>query len=278
MIVRGILKNHFYHAASTLYGLVSNPGLRRFEDLKQIARRCDIADMLATSVAEHYVGECPTTSRMANNIKPYLLSIGHFYENYRAGLINVPPRQARDRSFSSRVEQEILNRCYNRQTAQRICLTHHLLDEMLVQKFGRDRIFRLVPLEDFMELLWRPNIEFYLFGGLEMIKDILTHPRPCDRFNYTLSHLLKTTLEPCDFAEATTPIVNLPPSVLGPRLERAAFVQIYRLLPPEPVLEVSTAIAMAGLHPLSVDKERAMNEEFLEYLKSYEGEEPELVN
>lgn len=44
VIIRGFLRNPFYHTISTLYDTVSTPGPLQFECLKQIARRCDIVE------------------------------------------------------------------------------------------------------------------------------------------------------------------------------------------------------------------------------------------
>lgn len=88
-IVRGILKNDYYHTASALYGTISVYGPLKFKSLKDIARHCHIAEILANSIAEHHVGQgLPTTIRMGKNIRPYLLSIGHFFEQYCTGLAN----------------------------------------------------------------------------------------------------------------------------------------------------------------------------------------------
>ena len=80
-IVRGILQSHSYHTASTIYSIVPATGILEFGEPKEIARRCDFAEMLASSIAEHPVGQgSATTLKMAKNIKQYLLSLGHIYE------------------------------------------------------------------------------------------------------------------------------------------------------------------------------------------------------
>lgn len=53
----------------------------RFEGLKYIAHRCDIAEMLAISIAEHQAEQSfITTIRMAKKIKPYVLALGFFFD------------------------------------------------------------------------------------------------------------------------------------------------------------------------------------------------------
>lgn len=88
-VIGSILKNHFYHTASKLYDVVFTPGPLRFGCLKHIARRCYIADILATSIAEHHVGHgLATTIRMGTETGPYLLSLGNFFEIYPKVLAN----------------------------------------------------------------------------------------------------------------------------------------------------------------------------------------------
>ncbi|KAF6219171.1 hypothetical protein HO133_004996 [Letharia lupina] len=112
---------------------------------------------------------------------------------------------------------DILKTNYNETTVQRICLTHELLNQIIDQKFiGRELT------------IWYPlpvartppgTVDNFTFGGLEMVKDIVTHPRWNDRLNI---------------------------EVFGfPRVEPA--------------------------------EELDMSRDFLEHLRSYNGEEPKLV-
>lgn len=88
-IIRGVLKNHFCQTASKLYDVAFTPGPLRFGCLKHIACRCYIADILATSIAEHHVGHgLATTTRMGTETGPYLLSLGNFFEIYPKVLAN----------------------------------------------------------------------------------------------------------------------------------------------------------------------------------------------
>ena len=225
-IIREILRNHFYHAAAILYGILSAPGKRKFKDLKQIARRCDIADMLATSVAERHLGQGFTTmTRMAKNVKPYILSMGHFFERYRLGLANYTPASHHAQSLplplpllppASRTEQGILRKHYNGHTAQRVCLTYHLLNDILVQKIYdiRAAFRRLVS---YLRLsLSEPTSNICTSCGLEMPTHILTHPRLDDRLSFIMSHYIKTTPVRIPAQATNIPVVALPPSVLGP--------------------------------------------------------------
>ena len=86
-IIRGILRNRFYHTASTFFGKASAPRPLVFEDLKQIARRCDIADMLATPFGEHQVGQGSTTAlRRAGSVRPHCLWMADLSVIYRIPL------------------------------------------------------------------------------------------------------------------------------------------------------------------------------------------------
>ena len=86
------------------------------------------------SIAEHHGGQdLATIVRTGKNIRPYLLSLGHFFEEYRTGLasyINNPFYAPSYRTFDARVQGEMLETKYNEQTVQRICLTYKFLNRM----------------------------------------------------------------------------------------------------------------------------------------------------
>ena len=50
-------------------------------------RRCQIAEALVQAIGIHYVKNDPVVRKaLAKNIKPYVLALGHFFEEYRSGL------------------------------------------------------------------------------------------------------------------------------------------------------------------------------------------------
>lgn len=158
---------------------------------------------------------------------------------------------------------------------QRICLTYKLLNEILNQKLSLSTR-RLVPL---IEMLGLDNVGMFTFGGLEMIKDIVTHTRLNDRLKYTFSHFCKTTTNPPRLINEESLPVALPPSVLGPRLSEVKTLKIWRQLyfsVPHPILDVCN-IEVHGFSEVEPAEELDMNRDFLEYLKLYDGEEPKLV-
>ncbi|CAF9936457.1 hypothetical protein IMSHALPRED_010766 [Imshaugia aleurites] len=280
-IIRGVLKNPYYRTASTLDRTIPASGPLRFESLRYIARRRDIAEMLATSIAEHHVrGGSRKKTRMAANIIPYLLCLGHFFEAYRECLANYTPRPGYVSKFSpgTTTEGKILQTNYNKQAVQRICMTFGLLNDMLDQAFvrGIPNIGEQIPHLSFM-----PNpvhADIYTFGGLEMVKDILTHPRMKDRRRYAASHFAKTTPAPVPVHHGIKRTVALPPSVLGRRLDMATTRKICDLLPfSHHILDVG-GVFIFGLFPrVGLSEEIDMKKKFLKYLKSYKGEEPSVV-
>lgn len=277
-IVRGVLKNVYYHTASTLYGgSASATGPLRFECLKYIARRCSIVEMLAISVAEHHVGQgLATTIRMGENLRPYLLALGHFFEEFRIGLPKFPSGSP---PAPAKVEGEILEANYNEQTVQRMCLTYKILNQILDQKFMverptiRDQLPVALPW-----LRYHPSapVDMFIFGGLEMVKDMMTHPRLIDRRVYAASHFSKTTPAPIPMVGDDSVAVALPPSVLGRRLSLRTTRQINVLFPVSGPLQLRS-LEYSGFSRVEAAEELDMDRDFLEYLKSYDGEEPKLV-
>ena len=77
--------------------------------------------MLAITIAEHHVGQGrATTVKMGENLRPYLLAVGHFFEEFRIGLPKFPsgspPTPAKVfLSAPAKVEGEILEANYNEQ-------------------------------------------------------------------------------------------------------------------------------------------------------------------
>ena len=278
-VIGSILKNHFYHTASKLYDVVFTPGPLRFGCFKHIARRCYIADILATSIAEHHVGHgLATKTRLGTENGPYLLSLEHFFEIHRKVPTNYtssPSYAPSFRSYSAKMAGEILKTNYNETTVQRICLTHELLNQIIDQKFiGRELT------------IWYPlsvartppgTVDNITFGGLEMVKDIVTHPRRYDRLKYVASHFSKTTTAPIPRVNGEPLAVALPPSVLGHRLNTATSHRICKLLPVySPILQIRS-IEVFGFPRVEPAEELDMSRDFLEHLKSYNGEEPKLV-
>lgn len=278
-IVRGILKNHCYHTASTLYSIIPAIGPLEFGELKEIARRCDIAEMLASSIAEHHVGQgSGTTIRMAKNIKPYLLSLGHFYEEYRRAVVEYRrlPRRLElfGRGPGLGLEAVILKKNYNAQTEQRICLTYKLLNQILDQKFV-DRQDSL-PSNDRTRPYPVP-VDMFIFGGLELVKDI-THRRSHDRLEFIFSHFSKTTAATMPVIREQSLEVAPPSSVVGNRLTISTTIRTWDLSPLRPtflaVRRIKDKHAFVLVDPT---EEMTMTQDFLEYLKSHDGEEPKLV-
>ena len=277
-IVRGILKNHCYHTASKLYSTIPATGPLEFGDLKKIARRCDIAEMLASSIAEHHVGHgSATTLKMAKNIKPYLLSLGYFYEKYRRALgeyRRIHPHHKSPNLIP--LEAQTLGG-YNAQTEERICLTYKMLNQILDQKFFDRRI----PIWDQPP---RPTsrpyvvpIDMFIFGGLEMVKDI-THPRSHDRLEFIFSHFSKTTGATMPFLRGQSLEVALPSSISGNRLTVSTTVRSFDLLPlHQTFLAVRRIKGEHAYFLVGATEEVTMNQDFLEYLKLHDGEEPRLV-
>ena len=269
-IVRGILKNPFYYTTWTLCSIIPPTEPLAFGNLTYVARRCDIAETLASSIAEYHVGQGPaTTIRMAKNIKPYLLSLGHFFENHGQALANFSFTFSDPwlRPPGIKSEIELLTQDYNEQTVQRICLTYKLLKQILCQKLsdGWPSIRRFTPIPAAVGML--------TFGGLEMIKDIVTHPRLNDRLKYVVSYFAKATSAPV-LVVGGQALAALPPSFLGPRLTidkilriglHALYVLDFRLM------------EMCGFPRVDRAEEVVRNQNFLEYLKSYDGEEPKLL-
>ena len=210
--------------------------------------------------------------------------MGHFFEKYRLGLANSTPTFHHAQSLplpllppSSRIERGTLRKNYNVHTAQRVCLTYHLLNDILAQKIHDIGAAFRVQVSYLMLSLSEPTYHICTFCGLEMLKDILTHPRTDDRLSFIMSHYIKTTPAVISASGANIRVVAFHPSVLGPRLSWATMKKLLMLLPMDQILKVSL-IRRSGLPPLSIDDVKVMKEEFLEYLKSYEGEEPKLGN
>lgn len=278
-VIGSILNNHFYHTASKFYDVVFTPGPLRFGCLKHIACRCYIADILATSIEEHRVGHgLATTTRIGTETGPYLLSLGHIFEIYRkapANYTSSPSYAPSVRSYSAKMAGEILKAIYNEKTVQPICLMYKHLNQIIDQKFiGRELT------------IWYPlpvartppgTIDNFTFGGLEMVKDIVTHPRWYDRLKYIASHFSKTTTAPIPRVNGEPLAVAIPSSVLGHRLNTATSHRICNLLSVySPILQIRS-IEVFGFPRVEPAEELDMSRDFLEHLKSYNGEEPKLV-
>ncbi|KAL9076295.1 MAG: hypothetical protein Q9161_001011 [Pseudevernia consocians] len=268
-IVRGTLENPFYYTASTLYSVLRPTGPLELGNLINIAHRCEIAEMLASSIAERHVGQgSAVTTRMAKNVMPYVLSIGHFFEEFGSALGDLTPTHSAPwlPSPGITLEGEILTRNYNDQTVQRMCLTYKLSKEILEPKFlGRE--FPIVRLwirpRDNVSGPAAATIDMFTFGSLEMIKDI----------GYFVKRM--STLVPAVGPQAPA---ALPPSGWGPWWTLDKILRSCSLLPPARGILDVRHIEKTELPKVDSDeKEVAMDLEFLEYLKSYDGEMPKVV-
>ena len=109
-----------------------------------------------------------------------------------------------------------------------------------------------------------------------MVKDMMTHPRLIDRRVYAASHFSKTTPAPIPMVGDHSIAVALPPSVLGRRLSLQSTRQISVLFPVSDPLQLRS-LEYSGFSRVEPAEELDMDRDFLEYLKSYDGEEPKLV-
>ena len=284
-----ILGNRDYQTITALYGTVqATPGPLFFQCL----RRCEIAEALVQTIAKHYVRRKPLMRKaLAKNVKPYVLSLGHFFEEFRSGLVNHvngPLYRGSNPMLADRLELQILSTYYNRETAQRICLTYTMINRILSQRFsGRFAIRMCKGARPFGPSFNVPN-DIYTFGGLELVKDIVTRVRPVN--DSVASHLAKMVTNP----EGTVyGFVPLPPSVPGLPLSWDTTLKIRDLLPFQrsrfpfwdPSFFDPPRLTSPLWHPSFFDpppntreEERSLNREFWKYLKSYQGMGSELVN
>lgn len=110
-----------------------------------------------------------------------------------------------------------------------------------------------------------------------MVEDIVTHPRWNNRLKYVASHFSKTTTAPIPRVNGELLAVALPPSVLGRRLNTATSHRICNLLPVySPTLQIRSIEAF-GFPRVEPAEELDMSRDFLEHLKSDNGEESKLV-
>ena len=109
-----------------------------------------------------------------------------------------------------------------------------------------------------------------------MVKDMMTHPRLIDRRVYAASHFSKTTPATIPMIGDHSIAVALPPSVLGRRLSLQSTRQISVLFPVSDPLQLRN-LEYSGFSRVEPAEELDMDRDFLEYLKSYDGEEPKLV-
>ena len=79
-----ILGNGDYQTITALYGTLQ---AARGPLFFQCLRRCEIAEALVQAIAKHHVRRNPLLRKvLAKNVKPYVLTLGHFFEEYRSGL------------------------------------------------------------------------------------------------------------------------------------------------------------------------------------------------
>ena len=284
-IIHGILRNRYYNTVSTLHGVGPASGQLSFNFLKFMVRRCEIAEILAMTIAERHVEEGFEARKiMACNIKPYLLAQGHFFEKFRTGIADHANNHLftpSDPSVRARLQGEILKGKYNGRTYHRMWLTHFILNR-IYSDFSGLLFYALDEISPEEELLLPllhtcEPIDLYLFCGLEIFKDVLVQPDWKAACRIGASHFAKMTQIPTK----RDSIVALPPSVLGLPLSRATVSKIHELFPVMDQGQTSPLRLVPGCPiphlPTHGGKVESL-EAFLEYLKTYEGEEPELVH
>ena len=278
-IIYGIVRNQYYVSAP-LYGIVqSSPQPPTLKHLKSMERRYATVDTLANAIAHHYVenNDHEKKNRMAHNLRPYLLALGHFFEVYRSGLVNYTDSPYCVDSFSdfvTRLESEIFATYYNEKTAQRIFSTYTMINQILSQRLNGG----------YATLDGRPsrrsknlnNGVTYIFGGLELVTHFLTLIRSV---HHTVnSHLAKIETAP----RRVDSVAPIPPFILDAPLSREKMFQVRKLVFSQAISFHSLPLTNQPLSswppvpPLTEIQIEAMGREFLKEMESYTGEEPEL--
>ena len=274
-ILSRLLENDDVQTVCALYGprrFASSPA-----SLIRYLRRCQIAEALAQAIGSHYVNEDLVARKaLAKNIKPYILAVGHFFEEYRSGLashVNSARYRGHYPEFADRLEAQILHTYYNKETIQRISLTYRMINQILAQSFSGSREFYLSQRsKPLFPLFERPH-DLYTFGGIELVTDVLTNPRSID--SSVASHLAKMTTAPGQVDD----VVALPSSVLSPPLSWDTTLKIRDLFP---LAWARTRVPLMdptfSYPPPSTDDEvEVLSGDFLDDLKSSSGKRRELV-
>ena len=270
-----LLENDDVQAVCALYGPLGSASSPAF--LIRCLGRCQTVEALSQAIGSHFVKKDPVMRKaVAKNIKPYVLALGHFFEEYRSGLashVNSDLYRGYNPEFADRLEYQILQAYFNRETMQRMRLTHNLVNRILIQRFfGRGGNDLWQDLDTLCPVFDIPH-DIYTFGGLELVTDIVTRVRSVD--SPIATHLVKMTTAHGE----VDGLMALPSSVLGLRLSWDTTLRIRDLFP---FARARCFFSLKGPTsryppPDTHDKAEVLNRDFLDDLKSYRGTGPELM-
>ena len=275
-ILSRLLESADIETVCALYGPLRSASSPAF--FLRCLRRCQIAEVLAQAIAKHYVKRNPLVREtLTTNIKPYVLALGHFFEEYRSGLASHADSalyRGYNPKYADRLERQILQTSYNQETMQRICLTYKMINRILARRFsGGSEVYLSQRLESLCPIFSLPH-DVYTFGGLELVTDIVTRVRSADAS--VALHLSKMTTAP----GKVDGVLALSQSVLGPPLSWSTTLRIHDLFPFAwaracfPLMDATFSYPP----PSTRDEEIVLRRDFLNDLKSYRGKGPELTN
>ena len=277
------------YTANRLYHSLYQPGNHDLQYLFRIARKCDIAKQLAIALAARFQttgypsssnsqlsGKCmdgASYRRFVKNIVPYILALDHFLECYRDALVSYVPDSRLANSLWSptfKVELSLLPRKYNRETVYRMCSLFGILKNILDQKIStpiRNDDGRLIQMSG---STYNGDADFFTFGGIEAIKDIMERSEKEECLSILKDH----------FARACPDLFSrdhaLPTSTLS-KVDRAGAEKLCRSLPPA----ICQVLDLGCVWWYGFLQERCCGEQelhrFCDHLTSYEGDEPELI-
>ena len=255
-----------------------------------MARRCDGARSLAFLVAQSQLidsirdsvcnsrravvapNQACSTTKVAENVYPYIIAMFHFFEKYRAALATSAPTSAKK-------IKELLAQ-YNKETAYRIRCLYHLLLEIIKQKFPPLNLLRTsrllnVPCLTDIARSDRLYLEMFVFGGLEAVTDIIAQTSLRARRDHLIAHYAATTaISALVTDDSKCHLIPLPKPLL-PKLDYKTTTKISCRLSRLKWLFKSDASIWGESWFLG---EGAAAAGFLEYLVTHEGAEPELMS
>ena len=275
-ILSRLLESADIETVCALYGPLRSASSPAF--YVRCLRRCQIAEVLAQAIGSHYVKKDPVVRKaLTTNIKPYVLALGHFFEEYRSGLASYADSalyRGYNPKFADRLERQILRTYYNQETMQRICLTYKMINRILARRFsGSSEVYLCQRLESLCPVFSLPH-DIYTFGGLELVTDIVTRVRSAD--SSVALHLAQMTTAP----GKVDGVLALSQSVLGPPLSWSTTLRIHDLFPFAwararfPLMDPTFSYPP----PSTRDEESVLRRDFLNGLKSSRGKGPELMN
>ena len=280
-----VLRRRRYRAAS-IFGLSPlQPVIPDLQHLFGMARRCDIARQLASSLASLFqttqfsfkgtrLSEA-SRARFIRNLEPYALALAHFFECYRNGLAHYEP-VTRQYSWSNEVQLSILSDIYKKETVFRICALYSVLTSILDNKVHHlisEPRFSARTMLDWEVKYYSGCIEIFTFGGLEAVTALLMETDKRRYLNIIEKHFARAF----PFLSLTNLTVSLPASTL-PTISYVSTRRVYSRLPHnKPQLPLDFDYLRTRGYPEGMCSKDQEIDRFYQHLLTYEGNAPDLL-